>query len=338
MPDNISRPLNVSLRAGSPAYHAYNARASVSVPALEPEELAAGFRPRKSLNLHNFGGKTISALVFRNHYLGGNGAWSTTDIDSIDTALSKAMTDSGLQSVIGQYYNGDISSRMLPSAILPDAAPDTIFKDQVEALAARIFADGGLGDADPASTVINIMLPRGVVLVDGFSPGFQAPPGAEAEHERREHSIVKIDDDQDADSRHGLGGFHGSVPVGPHGTPHVSIASGETSVYYAVGVYSDGDNGIPVFDEPWKNVVATFYHELNEARTDPDVEDVIRTNDESLLGWYSRRGGEIGDIPMNEAGSNLDLVMLEIKLADGSGKVPVQLMWSNHDGGPASHL
>jgi hypothetical protein len=36
MPDNISRPLNVSLRAGSPVYHAYNARASVSVPAPEP--------------------------------------------------------------------------------------------------------------------------------------------------------------------------------------------------------------------------------------------------------------------------------------------------------------
>lgn len=23
--------------------------------------------------------------------------------------------------------------------------------------------------------------------------------------------------------------------------------------------------------KPWKNVVATFYHELNEARTDPDA-------------------------------------------------------------------
>jgi hypothetical protein len=27
-----------------------------------------------------------------------------------------------------------------------------------------------------------------------------------------------------------------------------------------------------VFDQPWKNVLATFYHELNEARTDPDVD------------------------------------------------------------------
>jgi len=333
------RPLNVSLRAGSPAYHAYNARADLSVPVPEPEELAAGFRPRKSLNLHNFGGKTITDLVFVNRYLGGAAAWDAADIASIDAALSKAMADSDLQSVIAQYYPGaTISSRMLASAVLPDAAPATIYKDQVEALAARIFTAGGLGGADPASTVINVMLPSGVVLVDGFSPGFAPPAGAEAEHERREHSIIKIDDDQDADSKHGLGGYHGSVHVGADGTTHVSIAAGDTTVYYAVGVYSEGDNGIPVFDQPWKNVVATFYHELNEARTDPDVEDVIRTNDTSMLGWYSRRGGEIGDIPINEAGANLDLVMLEVKLADGSGTVPVQLMWSNHDGGPASRL
>ena len=40
-------------------------------------------------------------------------------------------------------------------------------------------------------------------------------------------------------------------------------------------------NGIPVFDRPWKNVVATLYHELNEARTDADVEDAIRAGSSS---------------------------------------------------------
>jgi hypothetical protein len=321
----VSRPLNVSLRAGSRAHHAYYARAGLTVSRPAPEELAAGFRPRRSLNLRDFGGRTITDLVFVNHYLGGAGAWDPADISSIDDALSRALADSGLQSVIGQYYETAISSRMLPSTTLPDAAPDRIYKDQVEALAARIFTDGGLGGADPASTVINIMLPRNTVLVDGFSPGFQPPAEQEAEHRRRQHAIVKIDDDADADSLNGLGGYHGSVHVG----------SGVT-VYYAVGVYSEGNNGIPVFDQSWKNVVATFYHELNEARTDPDVEDVIRTNDNSKLGWYSTRGGEIGDIPINEAGQDLSLVFQEVPLADGSGTVPVQLMWSNKDGGPAS--
>jgi hypothetical protein len=326
----VRRPLNVSLRAGSRAQHAYYARAGLSVSDLAPEELAEGFPPRPSLNLHDFGGKTITDLVFVNHYLGGPEAWDLADISSIDAALSKAMTDSALQSVIQQYYHQTISSQMLPSVVLPDPAPDKIYKDQVEALAAQIHASGSAG-SDPASTVINIMLPRGVVLVDGFSPGFEPPAEEEEEeHQRRRRAIIKIDDDEDADSLNGLGGYHGSV--------HVTSGQTDTSVYYAVGVYSEGSNGIPVFGQSWKNVVGTFYHELVEARTDPDVEDVIRTNDENKLGWYSRRGGEIGDIPMKEAGASLDLVFKEIELADGSGTVPVQLMWSNKDDGPASHI
>ncbi len=68
------------------------------------------------------------------------------------------------------------------------------------------------------------------------------------------------------------------------------------------------------------------------------MEDVIRTNDSSKLGWYSSKGGEIGDIPMKEAGANLTLVFQELDLADGSGTVPVQLMWSNKDDGPAATL
>jgi hypothetical protein len=298
-----------------------------------PEVLAAGFQPHPELNLQNFGGKTVTDLVFINNYLGGQDAWDPGDISNIDDALSKALSDSALQSVIQQYFDPAISSQMLPSAVLPDAAPAQIFKDQVEALATRIFTGGGLGDADPARTVVNIMLPRGVVLTDGFSPGFQPPAGQEAEHQNRLAAVVKIDD-EDADSKHGLGGYHGSV--------HVTSDNSDVIVYYAVGVYSEGDNGIPVFDQSWKNVVATFYHELNEARTDPDVEDVNRTNNDALLGWYApaEGGGEIGDIPINEAGAagNLGLVFLEINLADGSGTVPVQLMWSNKDDGPASHV
>ncbi len=324
------RPLNVSLLAGSKAHRAYSARAGVSTSDLTPEQLAAGFQPQPSLNLQNFGGHTITDLVFVNYYLGGSGAWDQADIASIDAALAKAMSDSGLQSVIGQYYTAAISSRMLPSAVLPDPAPATIYKDQVEALAAQVYAGGALAGADPASTLVNIMLPRGTVLVDGFSPGFTPPAGQEAEHERRQQAVVKIDDDEDADSLGGLGGYHGSV--------HVTSAGTDVAVYYAVGVYSEGNNGIPVFDLSWKNVVATFYHELNEARTDPDVEDVIRTNDSSKLGWYSSKGGEIGDIPMKEAGTNLTLVFQEVELADASGTVPVQLMWSNKDDGPASSI
>jgi hypothetical protein len=310
------RLLNVSLLAGSPAHLAYQARAGSSGPGL---------------NLRFCGGKTIADLVFVNHYLGGSGAWAVADTASIDAALAKAMTDNALQSVLQQYYGPVISSRMLPSAVLPGPAPAAIYKDQVEALVARIhgrgaLGDADLGDADLGRTVVNIMLPRGVILVDGFSPGFRPPAGTEAEHQRRLRAVVQVGG-EDADSRHGLGGYHGSA--------RVPAGAASTAVYYAVGVYSEAGNGAPVFDQPWKNVAATFYHELNEARTDPDVEDAIRTGDGSRLGWYSAGGGEIGDIPVTEAGTSLALVFTEIELADGSGAVPVQLMWSNQDDGPA---
>jgi hypothetical protein len=44
---------------------------------------------------------------------------------------------------------------------------------------------------------------------------------------------------------------------------------------------------MPVFGQPWKNVAATIYHQLNEARTDPDVDDAIRTGDSTRLGFTS---------------------------------------------------
>jgi hypothetical protein len=77
---------------------------------------------------------------------------------------------------------------------------------------------------------------------------------------------------------------------------------------------------------------------LQEIRTDPDVEDAIRAGAtpaaERLLGWYSPRGGEIADIPVTLSGGVITRVMQEVPLADGSGTVPVQLMWSNAVDGP----
>jgi hypothetical protein len=54
-----------------------------------------------------------------------------------------------------------------------------------------------------------------------------------------------------------------------------------------------------------------------------------------LLGWYAnvKGAGEVGDTPMNEAGPNLNLVMVEVPLANGMS-APIQLMWSNKVHGP----
>jgi len=333
------RPLNVVLRPESPVSQAYareQAPATVTTEAVTSE----GFREIPAWDLTDHGGRKITDLVFVNRYLGGQEAWDTDDIKEIDAALEAAMTDPRLQSVIAQYYPGEISSRMLDSDVLAEPAPKRFFKDQAEKLAARLFQDGALGDSDPGESVINLMLPRGVVLVDGFSPQFRPPAGEEEEHERRQQALIKLDDDADSDSENGLAGFHGSV--------HLRHNGRNVTVYYAVGVFSQVvngvRNGIPVFNGPdaWKNVVATFYHELNEARTDPDVEDAARSNDFSKLGWYSLDGrGEIGDLPINELeaqGRDIKTVFKEVPLTDGAGKVPVQLQWSNAVHAPASSL
>jgi len=78
-------------------------------------------------------------------------------------------------------------------------------------------------------------------------------------------------------------------------------------------------------------VVASFYHELKEARTDPDVEEVNKTNDDRLVGWTSNQGEECGDFPITEAGELGDLrkVFREVKLTNQGGTVPIQFHYSN---------
>ena len=321
------RALNVVLAPGSEAHR------RVGHPPAQPgngpasPNLAPGFSPQPSWNLTYSGGPTIANLSFVNRYVGGASAWSASDMQSIDNALSAALADAHLESVIAQYYSGvTISSTMLPSAVHDAPAPATVYKDTAEALAEQLYSEGAIGGADPATTVICMMLPQGIVLSDAFSPGYTPPASSQADtYARRKRGVIKVGEDDAADSRNGLGGYHGSVHVGGK------------EIYYAVGVYSEGANGIDAFGVPWKNVVATFYHELNEARTDAAVEDVNSTGNNGMLGWYSQTGqGEIGDLPINGCGGNLGRVFQEVQLANGAGTVPIQLMWSNADAGPAS--
>ena len=277
--------------------------------------LAPEFAAQPRLDLKNFGGHTIPALTFTNVYLG---TWSTADVQHIDRALAKAMADPNLNNVIAQYFPGaKVSSKFVASRKLTGPVPSRVFKDTVEGFVVALDANGGLASFNLPSTVINFLLPKGVVLADGNSKGHQEK-SSKLGFEVAEHQV---------DSKHGLGGFHGSV--------HVRRGKNKVdTVYYAVGVYSQGSNGIVAFGQPWKNVVATFYHELQEARTDPDVEDAEKTGRDAKLGWYSPKGGEIGDMPMDEAGPDVGLVMKEVPLADGSGTVPIQLIWSNAAHGP----
>jgi hypothetical protein len=289
---------------------------------------AHGFPAEPNLNLHNYGGRTIEHLTFTNVYLGDAGAWSVDDVEMIDKALAAAMSDAHLNNVLAQYYaDGKPTTQFKPSRTLPGPLPQRVFRDTIEGFVAGLETANGLSGFDLATTVFCFMLPRSVVLVDGTS-------GGHAEHhddddDNGSANVALREKDEAVDSKHGLGGYHGSI--------HPKRGGKTETVYYAVGVYSEGANGIVAFDEPWKSICATFYHELCEARTAPDVEDAIRAGNDpkanDFLGWYSPRGGEIGDIPMEEAGANLGAIMKEVPLANG-GTAPVQLMWSNAVSGP----
>jgi hypothetical protein len=322
------RVLNVAYSPKTGAgelYKAVQARAT---------ELAPGFEPEAGLDLTFHGGKTIADLTYTNFYLGGESKWSQSDVDNIDGALAAAMSDIGLNNMLAQYFDGrPPTTTFRPSQFRDGPLPSLIFKDQVEEIVLNAFGEGLFADFDLTSTVFNFLLPSGIVLSSRTSTGAAEIRSAEGTADEDDEGDLPDELEEEADSAHGLGGYHGGVHPG----------GGTEILYYSVGVFSEhgssGDNGIVVFAEPWKNVVATFYHELVEARTDPDVEDVNRTHNRHLLGWYAlaEGGGEIGDIPINEAeanGGDLSTVFVEIPATTEDRTIPIQLLWSNAVNGP----
>jgi hypothetical protein len=321
-------PLRVFVGPGTKAEKAFHG--CMSMPT--PEVIAPGVPATPVHDLIFHGGHTIANLVFTNFYVGGSAAWKSSDIQNIDKALLAAMSDEDLNNVISQYYpSGKISSTFKPSHTLAGPPPKLVSQGDVESLVQQLFAAGTLKGFDFSSSVFNFMLPSGTILNTDEAPTGGAI-SAQVENAAAAGSPSTVR--EGGDSTNGLGGYHGSVHVGSGGSAK--------TIYYAVGVYSevlsDGTtNGIPVFDQSGKNVVATFYHELNEARTDADVEDAIRAGNDpaalKFLGWTSKQGEECGDFPVFEA-NPLTSVFQEVKLTNGTETVPVQFQYSNHVHGP----
>lgn len=326
----IPRALNVALhpsKSGAPQGAASRHRSAAGTAGL-----VSGLAPSPNHNLRYRGGRLLPDLAFANFYVGGQAAWKQSDIQSIDDGLTRAMSDSRLNSVMAQYMRGQpVTSTFKGSRVLPGSPPREVSKGDVEALVQDLLRQGALSNFDLSKTVFNLLLPGGTVLTTDITPtsgpsasltGGRPPVTLSAARAQ----IADSDEDDQASSLEGLGGYHGSV------------RNGNARVYYSVGVFSEplqsGEvNGIVAFDAPWKNVVATFYHELCEARTDPDVEEANQAGDRSLVGWTSRQGEECGDFPIFEDPS-LSHVFAELALADGSGTVPIQLQYSNRVNGP----
>jgi hypothetical protein len=307
-------PMNIVVLQSSDAEAKYRIRAGASMSS--SRAVAPGIHPTPDHDLVFHKGKTIETLTYTNFYVGGVTSWQAADIRNIDQALGAAMSDSGLNNVLAQYFPAMPTTTFKPSTTLPGTKPAHFSQGDIEQLVSTMHTQGAFAGFDHTSTVFNYIMPRGTILND--NPAVGAEEGKERTRDARNV------DTEAADSSHGLGGYQGS------------IHNGGSTIYYAVGVYSErtstGNNGIPVFDKQWKNVVATFYHELCEARTDADVEDAIKNRSNRFIGWASGQGEEIGDFPVFEA-SPLSLVFQEVPLAKG-GSAPIQLMYSNAVHGP----
>jgi hypothetical protein len=329
MADKYKWTMNVVVGRGSLAESIARKWAEEPV-TVEPAALAAGIPATPEHDLVFHGGKTISDLSFANCYVGGKDAWDNGDVANINNAIKAIMTDRRLNNVIVQYFPAGtaISANFLGSTFLTGPAPRTVSRGDIDALVTSALTSPPLRGADLNSTVINLMLPEGTVLTTDETPSdgsakmaasqakAYTTPSADYELGREKAAVRET-----ADSMNGLGGYHGSVH------------DGARTLYFAAGVYSKGANGIDAFGTPWKNVVATFYHELCEVRTDCDVEDANRNNDISVIGWNSAQGEECGDLPIFED-PGLNRVFQEIEMASANGKSPVQFQYSNTVHGP----
>lgn len=290
--------MRIQARPGSPVEKSHYVNSSLPGQAWpNPKAIADGIVPSPLDDLIFHGGRVVPQMGFQNIYLGSAADWATSDIALIDAAITRAMQDRRLNDIMGQYFPGTrVSCDAKPSVMLHDAKPVQLDEPDVQGKVVQLFNASILGAQDLGTTVFNLLLPPGTVLKMGT-----------------------------ASSPDGLGGYHGSV--------HAQRNGKSVTLYYSANVYSQmladrTQNGIVAFDQSWKNVVATLYHELNEFRTDADVKDAIESTNNDFLGWMSRQGRECGDQPIAVA-TSLSEVFQEVLAAVGGARIPVQFMYSN---------
>lgn len=290
-------PMRIQARPGSRAEADYYLKSGLPSGWVVPAAIAEGIEPSPLDDLIYHGGKLVPQMEFQNVYLGGPARWRDSDIEAIDRAILLAMRAPRLNNVIAQYFPGaKLSCDARESFIWDHSLPSRVDEPAVQATLIQLFDEAAIAKTGLDSCLFNLML----------------PPGAE----------LRLDS---SSSLRGLGGYHGSV--------HFLRGGRRRTLYYSANAFSQflpngRENGIVAFDRPWKNVVATLYHEINEFRTDADVNDAIALNDDSFLGWTSRRGSEIGDQPIFVA-DDLRQVFKQVRGNAGGPRLPIQLMYSN---------
>jgi hypothetical protein len=231
MPKNTSpmnRPMRIQARKGSLAekyYYEASALPGGKLPI--PKAIAPGISPAPLEDLVFHGGKIVRQMEFQNIYLGRETDWVGTDRSSIDDAITRAMRDQHLNNVVIQYFHGFPENKMTcdprASIVFGEPSSPNIGEPNVQAIATRLINEGRVKNSNLDSIIFNLILPRGIVL--------------------------ELDD---SSSLNGLGGYHGSV--------HIPLNGQQVTIYYSANVFSElqpngTENGIAVYDTPWKNVV-----------------------------------------------------------------------------------
>ena len=285
------QPMRIQARQGSLAEKNYYANSALPSAWPMPKAIAPGISPAPLEDLIFHGGKIVPQMEFQNIYLGGSASWKASDIESIDSAINVAMRDRRLNNVMVQYFHkAALSCDMRESIIVDEAKPQQLDEPDVQAIITSLYDGTLIKKTDLPTTIFNLILPAGTVLKLGNSS-----------------------------STDGLGGYHGSL--------HIERGGKMITLYYSANVYSevqanDTENGIAVFNKPWKNVVGTLYHEINEFRTDADVNDAIQNNSNDFLGWNSRSGREVGDQPIFAA-TNLNQVFKEVNATVSKKRIQI---------------
>jgi hypothetical protein len=232
------------------------------------------------IKLSYYGGRVLEEPKFVSLYAGSYWKTAAGTRDRSKLSDCSESVPAGPHSTVWNEY-GVSKGEFLGSATIPLAKSHRFVTERdVQSLVAGAIRRSGVAVPD-GDTVYTVFLPPDVVLTHG-----------------------------DADSRKGLGGFHGSY-VDP---------TSKKPVYYAAIVYAKQGNGVPFTRNPIDNITIAASHEWTEAVTDPDV-------NRGKLGWYNKRFGEVGDIPIS-AGFPLSSVWGRI---DGCA---VQKEWSNAEQEP----
>jgi hypothetical protein len=147
-----------------------------------------------------------------------------------------------------------------------------VFRDVIEGFVAGLDQSRALSGFDLATTVFNFMLPRGTVVVDRRSTGH-----AERREPRGRRRARRRSGRLEARARR----LSGARPREARREDRHSAVCRRR--------LCRGHQRHRRARQAVEEHLRALYHELCEARTDPDVGETIRTGNDRLLGWYSAR-------------------------------------------------